>query len=292
MRFEELYFCCHCCQNIKDANKLFLLDDSSKYFCSEDCGRKHFDKMVSYFEKLEKERRIKHSLEDEPVLNILSNKDYINQVLHNPTRITFTENMIGEKVYNFTREIIHDNKSVYISIICLVLEGSPTYIFQAIASLSKEFVDSFNFSQNIDNIDSFKTLRKTEDSLISGLDQETLDEIELKKSILLAELLEERKNSDLPFESFPHYLKFVDQTLENPDEIYEWSDSSGDELLVYIKALSEETFSFYLFIVAYQSEDFVRKQNILLPILIFPTVDSDLYSFYRRGRLVSGHFKN
>ena len=288
----ELYFCHHCGTNVESPQDLFFIDDSSKCFCSEKCSELFFSKFVKYFEKIEKEKRSKFKISDEPILDLLTKKKYIDQVLFDPFNITFTENILGEKIYNYNRHVIHGGKKVFFLITCLVLEGKPTFVFSATASYNSEFVKSLNFSRHVEHVETFKQEKPLESMLVDRLGEDTLEEIEQKKSVLLAELLNKRKDSDIPFESFTNYLKFVEQTLEFPDEVYEWNDIDGDELLIFNKALSEGGVSFYLIIIAFQGVAPDEGKNIVVPILIFPTLDSELYSHYCTGNLVSGQLKN
>ena len=77
------------------------------------------------------------------------------------------------------------------------------------------------------------------------------------------------------------------------DEIFSKKDSDGDTVFTYIKAQDLNGVSFYHFIICMRVEkDRNDNTDALVPIISFPTVDGDLYKFYRKGDLISGSLKN
>jgi hypothetical protein len=60
---------------------------------------------------------------------------------------------------------------------------------------------------------------EAEDQERMSIGQEIMEQIEFKKSFLLAQMLENRKSSDINFEMFPKYDHYLETTLTNPDEI-------------------------------------------------------------------------
>ena len=117
--------------------------------------------------------------------------------------------------------------------------------------------------------------------------------VENKKSLYIADMLEERSPRDIPFESFHLYDSYFEKTMCEPDEVYLNKDVEGDKVKVYIKACEREGVSFYYFVVCMEhTQNSNALKEGLIPILSFPTLDAKTYHRYRKGRQVAGGLKS
>ena len=117
--------------------------------------------------------------------------------------------------------------------------------------------------------------------------------LENKKSKLLAELLEKRKDDDISFEDFMLYEYCFPETLETPDEVFESLDNEGDSFYVYIKSFIKETENYFYIISCLKRKNKEESPEVnVFPVLAFPTNDLDLYSEFRSGKRIAAHMKN
>ena len=116
-------------------------------------------------------------------------------------------------------------------------------------------------------------------------------DVEQKKSILLAELLENRRPEDIPFEKFHLYDHFIGPTLEHPDQIFKTKDEDGDELLVHRKNIKGHPVEFAYLVIAVLVEKANGRPSIV-PIISFPTIDNNLATAYCQGVLVNRFLPN
>ena len=79
--------------------------------------------------------------------------------------------------------------------------------------------------------------------------------------MLLAEILQNRADDDIPLDQFFDYQQYDGQTLDYPDEIYEDTDNEGDLLITYVK-------SFFLqkivFITLFLDQSQTNRQKLFL----------------------------
>ncbi|MCF8058453.1 MAG: hypothetical protein K9K67_04100 [Bacteriovoracaceae bacterium] len=294
--FEEAYFCSECKKLSKKLDELlFVENDGQNGFCSETCIEKFFEPLVNHFEELEKKWRSQHSLLDEEILEAVGHPVFMDQLLRRPDEVYLFIADGGEHYYSFIVEI-NDDKYGDFSMMCLCLtyDNQPSFIISASASKEDGMIDNYRWGKKIEDVKQFHSSSDVKDKKKHiEIDEQTLMEVEGKKSAYLAGLIEDRSPADIPIESFSLYEQYFEPTMMEPDEIYSSKDEEGDTIFTYIKAHDREGVSFYYFIVCLRIEEgFQENTDALVPIVSFPSVDGELYRTYRRGELISGNLKN
>ncbi|MBF0363151.1 MAG: hypothetical protein HQK49_19170 [Oligoflexia bacterium] len=113
--------------------------------------------------------------------------------------------------------------------------------------------------------------------------------LESKKAQLLTHLIKDRSPNDISVDQYNLYDYCLQETIENPDEVYRLLDSGKDILLTYIKVFSKENISFYYLVICLQhSHQHTTEENYLIPIISFPTIDGELYRKYKKGEKIEG----
>lgn len=295
------YYCNNCKKILTDLEELLFVEESSpRGFCSEDCIETFYQHLVDHFEKIDKNLRIKLILPEEDCLHFVGKPKLMELTLSNPHEVWHFENDINEKYFIFHRECKEKSvKPFTMIVICMVFSNKPSFILSATATRSTELLEHYRQGEKFEVAliegDSLpKQIDPPENGLQSiEINEEQLEELELKKSQLLANLLEERSPSDIPFERFNIYDDFIEETLNRPDEIYTRRDDEGDNILTYIKAHELNGISFYYFCVCMKlNKDNEEGLETLLPILTFPSLDGEIYEIYKRGEQVTGSLKN
>lgn len=294
----KIYYCNHCKTFLDDLEDLLFVEEgTSKGFCSENCIEKFYQHLVDHFEENDKKIREELDLLDEDCLQFVGKPKLMEMVLSSPIEIWHTDNDLQEEYFCFIRKVTEKGVEPFFLIItCLVYDNKPSFILSATASRNEELLGHYRKEKKLDN-KIISELSEDED-IEEGfqtveIEEELLEAIELKKSQLLANLLEERSPSDIPFEKFNMYDTFIEDTLQNPDEVYKKKDDEGDVILTYIKAHELNGISFYYFCVCMKYEKGLKEGlETLLPIITFPSLDGEIYDIYKAGIKVTGALKN
>lgn len=289
---------------------LLVEDFASKSFCSDACIVQFFTPLINYYEKEEKEIRKSLTFNKESCLIFRENSYYIQQTLEHPQEVWENVSELGEKNYVYIARHEDQDFPFWMVMILYLYHKVPSFVFFQTVTNSPELVEQYRRGQKIENIPEFLSQKAVDKAKPSPegeapstqnpnevqveLTPEMVDQLEQKKSMLLAHLLSNRKESDIAFENYYLYEKNVPLTIESPDEIYTYQDDEGDELLVYMRGFQEGSVSFY-FVVICNKLDVKTKSSedeVIYPILAFPTLDAALAKLYCHGEKLSGGLKN
>jgi hypothetical protein len=307
---RPIYHCSHCKKIMKNVEQLLFVEEGSQRgFCSEPCIEKYFSPIIDHFEEWEKNYRKKSGINDEPCMKYVGHPSFMEMTLTKPAQIWRAENDLKEELFvfigDFKERETQFQKNFYLIIVCTVFDHKPAFIFSVTATKDKELLKSYQIGERILEPQKFLKATTETDESPDGPDvlPEGVQSLELKKSHILAQQLELRSEADIPFDQFNLYDQFFDQTVEDPDEVYRWQDDLGDTLLTYIKAHNQGNTSFFYFVimhridpkyVVFDEKDKLanKAQEVLVPVLSFPTVDGEMSAFYRKGDLLSSVTKN
>jgi hypothetical protein len=97
----------------------------------------------------------------------------------------------------------------------------------------------------------------------------------------LAQMNHERRKDDISVDEFPKYHRCLEETLEEPSEV--WSTQSGGEdtlrLYHFIRHYGDDKPQFWYVVVARETH---QEEHVEI-LEAFPTSDSSLVERYRRG---------
>ncbi len=287
-----IYYCYQCkliTNSIDDL--LFVEEKSKKSFCCEKCIQDFYQHLIGHFENLEFIKRKELNLENENLDDNLDNPELVEEFFKNPDQSLKYTNEIGEEITTIIKKIDSNNETINMLVNCFTYSGEISLILHSLCTKSNELISLFSFQSKKFNENEAGHFPEENLNEVE-VDQKMIDEIELKKSTYLAELMEERKETDIPIESFHLYENFFSPTLYEPDEIYSYIDQSGDEILSYIRAHEQEGKSFYYLILCLKGDEKNKVEQLIYPIVSFPTVDGKLAHNYRKGEMISGSLKN
>jgi hypothetical protein len=234
-------------------------------FCSEECIEFFYSPLLKYYEQLLHSFRTKFDLQDEIVIFPYSDKELVEEVIRAPSEIWRSQNDLSEEMFTYIR---HFNQGSAL-ILCTVLNKEPSFIFLVTKTGSEKLISEFRIGER----------------LMAAGDEDTdeiITHLENKKSQILADLLGKRLESDIPFEKFTIYDSCLDDTINAPDEVFEFKDREGDILQSAIKSFTKFNENFFYIVITFNK----------LPILSFPTTDVNLYAEFRIGKQISSNFKN
>lgn len=316
MKYPPVYFCHQCKKLSHNVETLLLVEDfANRSFCSDACIVQFFSPLINHYEKEEKEIRKSLTVSKESCLMFRENSFYIQKTLEQPQEVWENTSELGEKLYVYMARYEEEDFPFWMVMILYLYHKVPSFVFFQTVTNSAELMAQYRRGKQIENLPEFFAKRfdpnkpvaseaggepvsQNQNEVQVELTQDMLDQLEQKKSMLLAHLLSNRKESDITFENFYLYEKNVPVTIESPDEVYTYQDDEGDELLVYLRGFQESSVSYYFVVICDRLD--VKGQHteensddeIIYPILAFPTLDAKLAKLYCHGEKLSGGLKN
>ncbi|EQC49332.1 hypothetical protein M899_1651 [Bacteriovorax sp. BSW11_IV] len=286
-----IYHCHHCKKILKEiGDLLFVESNSNRSFCSEKCIEKYFAPISEHYQKIVSTLRKDLHLENELVLSFSDDVHFMNKTCSRPDEIWRLDNKLGDEVFTLITKHTNDVGDFYHIVMCTLFDKSPAYIFMAQATSSEHLVTQFRIGSKIENVEEYLASNAQEVDLSDyGVDEEMLNELDVKKSSMLAELMVMQLPSDIQFEQFHLYEEYFEPTLSNPDQVYRFKDNDGDTMFSHIKAHEKNGISFYYIIVLLGFKRNDGAGDSLLPVMSFPTLDGQVCQKYRRGELIRGN---
>ncbi len=294
----SLYYCSECKKihhHLEDL--LFIEENSHKGFCSQECIEDFYAPIIRHFEVLEHTLRRKHHLLEESHNQIISESS-IDDILNFPDVVTKSSNELFESYYSFIKNYMDYS----IVIVASVYNLEASFIFLNMKTSSKKLLEEFHYEEDVTSLFN-KTIKsqtfdeqelREDDSLDEDEDLVFMQHLESKKSKILAEILTKRKDDDILFEEFNQFDYCFEETLDQPDEVFEFKDNEGDVIFFYLKSYSSGGLSlnnFTYIIIALKHKSDIENVNVY-PILAIPTLDHELSQEFRKGFRLSGALKN
>lgn len=296
---KKIYICTECKKNISSVSEvLFIEDVSNKGFCSEICILNFYKSYMDYFLKEEHELRAQFKIGSETDIDFKDRQEEIfHQVLYGPNEVWLDVSELREEYYTHILKVeLKKNDFVYLIFICSYFDSSPSFIYHKCFTRNENLVASYQVGKKVEikNIIKEEEQEHIEEQLENQIDLpfEILEQIDQKKSQFLAELLSNRLDADIQYEEFFLYDKFLEQTLDDPDEIYDREDNHGEELSTYIKSFQQGPESFFYIVLCWKCRVEHVDGDVLVPILSFPSIDQGLYKDYAKGKKTKMHVKN
>lgn len=283
MKFNDtIYYCSECKAVVKSlGDLLFIEPETTKGFCSETCIEDFYSPLIAHFENLEKKIREELSISHEVIRTSMDDKELVESVFSTPGEVWQNKNELGETLYTYIRHY-GDYSAV---VIATVYNEEASFVFFRTLTRSKAFLEQFR-SQNRDN----KMAPDIESAPeFNDEDFAFMQELESKKSRLLADLLVKRKDDDISFEDFTSYESCFQECLETPDEVFETKDKEGDVFFTYIKSFLQTGNDFFYIVTCLKRKDNETPEDVsVFPVLAFPTNDMDLVREFRCGTKLAG----
>jgi hypothetical protein len=299
------YFCSHCHKKIQDAADIMLIENAlSRPYCSEKCIVSYHSKIVDYFEDLENSIRESNNLFEQDIFSeVFDDNKIVQSLLARPDEVWLDVSDLGEHYYFLFKEIEYKGIRLNLIGISLFYFNKPSMLLFHTITQHQMLLNLYRLGRkvdfSVDNEDSTIVNEDTNqesdsiDKNDSGIDPEILQALEKKKSEYLADFLNIRSHNDIAIEKFHLYEKYTKQVLSEPDEVFKMIDGDQDQILTYVKSfLDKGQIFFYIVVCLKVEEDFRTEQDVLIPIITFPSTDSELYQRYKLGEKISRSLRN
>ena len=343
--------CRNCNKDLRHEDKaLFVEEEIGRVFCSEECIAGHFAPEIDRLEKEYTRRLSSSDLTGEERENFA----HLRWVtLEEPDEIWREKTLSGDHRYTLISEFQPGSRSIWCICICLFLRGEPSFLYLAFPTKNAAMVNQYRRGERVQWSPSRSAKAQARKSsgaseglssadtppragpitilnpseVLSGPTAQTvaaeggpvmdgLADGWTEDESMRAQVVQERRNDDIPSEEFELYEACLDETLEGPDEVWsireagagaasaaedsddEEEEDDSDEDSVSSDGSSEgkdgpEGLRIYHFIRQYRDESptvwyviVARETENAEEIEIldaFPTRDPQLVERYRRG---------
>ncbi len=271
-------YCQNCAKALRETDRiLFVEEEIGRIFCSETCIAAFFTPEI---ERLEKEyyRRLSSTDLSGPERENLAHLRWIT--LQEPDEIWQEKTPTGDYRFTLISEFQPGNKRIWCVCICLFLRNEPSFLYLAFPTRNAAMLHHYRKGDQVQLKQQNPTLPSHSLSSSDGLaDHWTEDET------FRAQLRQERSHNDIPVDEYEQYQSCVEETLENPDEV--WSlvlehkkGQNSLRLYHFIRSYPNKKPCVWYIIVAREIDD--EEQIEILDT--FPTRDASLVDHYRKGQ--------
>ncbi len=283
---KEVKICEMCRKTLGNNHQLqYVEENSDRGFCSETCILDFYRPYMQVLEKEEKVWREELAIhQDTEHLHLLAENHYIDKVLHQPHEIWKLQLNTGQYIFTHIAIIRINEKDLFYIAICTHYENEPSFVYYRTITSSSMLLNKYRRDEK----QHFENPEVHEDQ--NAMAMEILEELENKKSTALAEMIMVRKDSDIPIEEFLSFDKYLNLTLNDPDEIYLDTDVDGDSVYIHIKSYLGQGQSFFYVVVTLKYED--GEGIKYLPVIGFPSFDDELYTMYAKGKRIDKNITN
>lgn len=276
-RFKYSDFCQSCRQALGADDKVVYVEENSpRFFCSEKCIRDYYDPMADFYRNLMLELRDPHDVSES---DFPAYESYAPLCLADPDEIWVDTTELGEQITIFLANFTNEGGKFTYLVMGFCMDLEPTYILLSFPTRDKKLVEEFRRGERVERLPASEELAEPE---VSPMLSE--DFLARQGNAIEEEMLRHRSKNDIPAEDFEEYGHYLEQTIENPDEVWELQDDSGSTLLTLIAQQEESLF----YLVICTSEQGSEGQESWRVIYSFPTNDQALVQRYRRGVIREG----
>lgn len=248
--------------------------------------------LIKFFDTKEEEFRKVQNIDEEDPLEKYKDEIFLSQdTLANPDYKYKLNDNLDYNLYIHQKVIQKDCGQIMHILITIYHQDLPSVILHQVLTQNEKLIAYYSLESDLINANFSNYSEDLQYVHNLDLPSEVYEEVEQLKSTLLAELLEQQKKDDIPYEEFIHYEKYLGETLESPDEVFLEEDNYPRPVFIYIKSFLHEE-KRIIFIVLAIKENHQKYKEISIPVLAFPTNDVDLYKTYSQGKIVSEIIKN
>lgn len=259
-------------ENPQGAPSIVIDESRGLAFYTEQEVYEHFTKDIKTLEdEYNNTRPEADTLSDE----ISSTQENLSDLLQEPDEVWLDETVIegiplGTFIGYFETE--DEEKNFYYIALTYFVENMPKFVFMHFATDDLSVIEKYQRGKKIydRNLQEIQSDEEAVDALSEG------DELAIG---LYNAMLKLRTPTDIDVKDFPDFIKYREETIEEPDEIWRKIDSEGRVLISFIKSLSEE-YGDLRYVVVTTEDELSESQYLLFS---FPTKDTSLVDRYKQG---------
>ena len=274
----------HCeeCKKVisQQSQALFVEEEVGRFFCDEGCIVSHFTPDI---EKLEREygKHVSHvDLTGE------ERERYAHfrwMALENPDEVWMETMPKGDRRYTLIAEYLPENKKIWAVAVCLMLRGEPSFLYLAFVTSDRNLVDVFRRGDQMRIVKESSNAEAAEENTPPKAEErqgsDRLAEPWTEADSVRAMIVRSRKPADIAPEDFGFYQKCLEETLQNPNELWSYLPKSARRIYHFIKHYDHDEPYWYV-VIAKDTSDETQIEIID----VFPTRDPELVGMCRHGK--------
>jgi hypothetical protein len=298
--------CTECSKSIPARDQaLFVEEEVGRVFCSEACIVAHFTPDI---EKLEREYG-RHVSANE--LSASERERYAHLrwlTLEQPSELWVEQTKAGDYRYTVIGEFKPDpadltRSRIWGVAVCLMLRQEPSFLFLAFVTGDRQLVDVFrrgtklkliqagseNGNENVDSDSSSESRNQAESSgesaqavsqaVSQAASQDRLADSWTEADSVRAQIIKNRTDNDIPVEDFGFYQNCLEETLQEPTELWSFLPKAAKRVYHFIKRYEHDQAYWYVVI----ARDTTDETQIEI-VDAFPTRDEGLVQACRHGK--------
>ncbi len=257
----------------KSAQESQIVIDESRgwVFSDESEVVEHFKPQI---EQLEKEYHELRSETDIELDNIEHLDEHLADLLQDPDEVWLADDVLegmplGIFIGYYEAEDL--DISFYYLTLTYFIDNIPRFVFLHFATSDLNLVKEYQRGVRI--YDRNEQAIQSDEEAVDALTEGDELAVGLYRAMLML-----RTQSDIPESEFGEYLKFREETIEEPDEIWRKIDSEGRVLVSFLKSIEDSGDIKYIVVT---TEDEASESQYLL--FSFPTKDPNLVDRYKQG---------
>lgn len=252
-------------------NQIIIDEGRGLIFDNENDVVEHFRKEIETLEKEYHEWRTETDIELDDIEDI---DQHLTELLQEPDEVWLsTSTLKGISLGTFIGyfEAEEEDISFYYITLTYFVENIPRFVFLHFATTDLNLVKKYQRGEKIydRNNQAIQSDEEAVDALTEG------NELAVG---LYGAMLKLRNQTDIPESEFPSYIKYREETIEDPDEIWRKIDSEGRVLVSFVKSIEDGGDMKYIVVT---TEDEASESQYLL--FSFPTKDASLVDRYKQG---------
>jgi hypothetical protein len=207
---------------------------------------------------------------------------YENLTFSDPDEIWVKQTESGDQYYTYISHFREPSRSFSYVITSMVLDGKPSYVLMRFVTKDTDLVDHYRQGQDLRLHDGLEVEAPDNSEAI----EDHKDEMEEDQRFDLQELericKDNRKPDDILISDFPKYEPFIEMAVEDPDEIWTYTDENKNHFCTFITKFSSDDLKAFTMIVVCLP-DMEGKSRELEVVMAFPTIDAALIQHFRKG---------
>jgi hypothetical protein len=277
--------CCECDKLIPAKDQaLFVEEEVGRYFCQESCIVSHFSGDIEAMER-EYSRHVSPTDLSSDERERFAHLRWTT--LEEPGEVWKEKLSTGDQRYTMISQFNQDGKNVWGVGVCLMLRGEPSFLFIAFVTSDRHLVDVFRKGekQKIVRKNAIKEEQKMDSSSIITEKEEVIESQDglaepwTESDSVRASIVGSRKSNDIPPEDFGFYQKCLEETLQEPTELWSYTAKGSRRVYHFIREYEHDANYWYVVM----AKDTVDDTQIEI-IDAFPTKDKNLVNMCRHGK--------
>lgn len=259
----------------KDDDKEMIVIDEEQGLVFEDEAAL-FEHFSSHIDALEHEYQSLRGSEDFSDEEQLDHDNYLESTLDEPDEVWLDEKTFDDMpIYHFIKTIDSaEGAFKYVAVAYVSAEEEyPTFVFIHFPTRDTKLSQNYQRGEMVYS-------QAYEKALSGAIEGDALGEADPLALGLYQSMITVRAAQDIPEDKFHDFADLREDTIENADEIWRKTDTSGNILVCFIKEFPDHELKDLSYVAVTQEDDQTNVHSLLFS---FPTTDKTLADRYRQG---------